>query len=267
MVYIFYILVGMAAGFLSGLFGVGGGIIIVPCLLIIFKNFNLFPMHSIMSIATATSLAAVIFTSASSALAYNKKRLINWQIFWEFIPGLIIGIILGNILIRFIPHNSLISAFAVFLTLIAIQIYFKKENGENEQSLKANNFKKIMFFILSIIIGLLSLIFGIGGGIILVPTFISLGLNIRNASGTSAMCGVFIAAIATLISIASNLNYQHLYSGVLGHVYLPCALIITSFSVFFAPIGVKVAGKFKQSTLRKLFSIVLIGVALHLLRI
>lgn len=265
MIYILYMLIGTTTGLLSGLFGIGGGIIVVPTLIIIFKTLNIFPINIIMPIATATSLAAVIFTSASSAYAYNKQNLIIWHIFWKFMPGIILGIILGKVLTLFISSNALIHGFAIFLLFVAIHVYFKKNKNNKIYLNKTNVPKKIISFILSICIGILAIFFGIGGGIIMVPTFIYLGLNIRNATGTSAMCGVLIASIASLFCMITNLNNNYTYPGLIGSIYWPGALIITSFSVFFAPIGVKIAGNFSQQSLQRFFSIILVFIAIHLL--
>lgn len=266
MIYILYIIAGILTGLLSGLFGIGGGIIIVPTLIVIFKNLNLFPADSIMPIATATSLAAVIFTSASSAFAYNKQKLIIWEMFWKFLPGIILGIIIGKILTKFLSSDTLINGFSIFLILIAIYIYLKKDKSNQISKSHLNFFKKALFLIISICIGILAIFFGIGGGIILVPTFLSLGLNIRNAAGTSAMCGIFISLAATIICIIANLGHNYNYPGLIGYVYWPGALIITTMSVFFAPIGVKIGGHFQQIVLRKLFAIILLCIATYLIK-
>jgi len=266
MFYILYILAGIITGLLSGFFGIGGGIIIVPTLIVIFKNLNLFPANLIMPIATATSLAAVIFTSASSAFAYNKRKLIVWAMFGRFMPGIIIGIIMGKILTQFLSSETLINGFAVFLILVAAYMYFKNDKNMQPTEHHLTFLKKILYLLISICIGILTIFFGIGGGIILVPTFISLGLNIRNAAGTSAMCGVFIASTATIICIIANLGHNYSNPGLIGYVYWPGALIITTMSVFFAPIGVKIAGNFPQNILRKIFAIILTCIAAYLMK-
>ncbi len=265
MIYFLYVLAGISTGILSGLFGIGGGIIIVPTLLIIFKNLHLFPINSIMPIATATSQAAIIFTSASSALAYNKQSLIIWPVFWRFLPGISLGIIFGKILAQYLSNETLIKGFAIFLIVIAIHLFFKKDKDATTHPQNMTLFTQILVFILSICIGILAMFFGIGGGIMIVPTFLFLGLNIRNAAGTSAMCGVFIALMATLICMIIKVDHHYTYPGLIGNVYWPVALIITSVSVFCAPIGVKIAGKFQQKILRKLFSIILTCIATHLI--
>lgn len=263
MIYIIYFLVGISTGLFAGLLGLGGGIVVVPSLLLIFKITGLFPDSNAMHIAVGTSLATMIFTSSASSYSYNRKRFVIWPILWRLLPGLSIGVIVGSIIARQISSQTLTDYFGIILILIAIHIFFRHKPSLDSEELKLDSLKKILLFFLSIVVGLLAAFFGLGGGILVIPTLIFFGLNIRQAAGTAAMCGLPSALLGTALFMISNAPIQ--IPGLIGFVYWPAAVIIATSSMLFAPLGVKVATNIPHKVLRRIFSITLITAGLNLI--
>lgn len=271
---ILYLIIGMFAGTLSGLLGIGGGLIVVPALLVIFKNTHAFSNEISMHVAIGTSLAIMLFTTASTAYAYSKRGFIVWSLVLKFFPGLCLGMCCGALIVNKVSSDSLITLFALFLVLIAISLFFSKRNTDNINQPKISRplilspIKLAALVFSSTCIGFLATIFGIGGGILMVPFFLFLGLNIREASGSSAICGMPIAIIGclllTYIGLEDTAN-THLAKGTLGFIYWPAVFIVASTSSIFAPLGARLAIHFKPYTLKKMLALLLIFNAINLL--
>src|SRR5579862_1938251 len=109
-----YLIIGAAAGIMSGLFGLGGGVIVIPALSYIFMRFTSIPSADTMQMAVGTSLAIMIFTAASALYAHHKRKSVNWVIFKMMMPGLMIGAVLGSIIAHFLSSNALKIIFGLF---------------------------------------------------------------------------------------------------------------------------------------------------------
>lgn len=258
---ILYLLTGIIAGLLSGLLGLGGGIVVVPILYLLFSP--LFPQVLVMHMAIGTSLAIMIFTTASSAYAYQRHKLILWPLFFRFIPGMILGTLAGSIIAMHISSHSLRISFAIFLFIIAIKMFFTKKI-EIKKELPN-------FFILSIaafITGILSGFFGIGGGTLMVPFFVYCNVAMQRASGTSAACGFLLSIIGTISLIMTGLpvtTNATILAGTTGFVYWPAVLPVAIASVLFAPIGTKIAIKISGKMLQRCFAVILVLTAIYLI--
>ena len=265
-----YLLIGMLAGTLSGMLGIGGGIIIVPCLILLFTSKHVFADQIIMQVAAGTSLAIIFFTSMVASRTYYQRGLIVWPLFRKFSPGVCLGIIIGAIVSDNISSAILIKAFAILLFLIAMYLMFYQASVSDNQDVKDKTIqdkrhlkavsKKYKIYIISFIVGLLSAIFGIGGGLLMVPFFLSIGLNIRETSGTSAMCTVPIATVATIMlsyTGMSSVYTSHSPFGTIGYIYWPAVLIVSSLSTIFAVVGVRLAIYCQPKTLKKILSVIL----------
>ncbi|MDP3705274.1 MAG: sulfite exporter TauE/SafE family protein [Legionellaceae bacterium] len=268
MIFILYLVTGALAGTLSGLLGVGGGIIVVPMLILLFKCTHAFSNVLIMHVATGTSLAIMMFTTASSANAYYRRDLIVWPIFFRFLPGLCIGMIVGSTLTKQLSSNILIELFAIFLIIIAIYLLVSK----SEPSTRASNVtlhkkklsvltaespnlhKELLFISIAISIGLLSTFFGIGGGLLMLPFFLFIGLSMHESSGTTSICGVPIAIIGTITLTLTGwgpVQGMDTPFGTVGYIYWPAAGMVSLTSVIFAPIGTRLAMWFQPKTLKR----------------
>ncbi|SIQ86702.1 sulfite exporter TauE/SafE family protein [Maribacter ulvicola] len=267
-IFIFYYLIaGAFAGILAGLFGIGGGMIIVPALIYIFKAQGI-PEAALTHIGIGTSLATIIITSISSLRAHDSRGAVNWSVWKRMAPGLVLGSLIGAGIASFIHGNSLQAIIGVGAFLVGLKMLFMKN-----QSFEENDFSKLPpptgQTILGGFIGIISAIFGIGGGTLTVPLLSNYGLKIQNAVGTSAACGLPIAsagAIGFLIFgqfLDPNIK-ETLPNGVLGFVHLYAFICVSLASFFTARIGAKIAHKLPAITLKKAFAVLLLIVGVKL---
>ncbi len=254
-----FVLAGASAGFVGGLLGVGGGLVTVPSMLIVFYLTGKLQMAHEMQVAVGTSLAAMMFTAASSALSHYFRKGIIWHLFLALSPGIVFGAILGAIVADDLPSSILKIIFGVCSFLIGLYFLCTKERKETDIEPKPRS--KTVFFSIGILTGFISSILGIGGGIITVPFLTSMKTPIRNAISTSAATGFLIALFGALSFMFLGLKQESL-GNTLGYVYLPAFLIIGIVSILFAPLGTKCAYTWPTSVLRKLFALYLIAVGL-----
>lgn len=267
--FIIFLAIGIAAGLLSGLLGIGGGIIVVPTLLMLFHHNQHFHDTDMMHIAVGTSLATMILTALSSTIAYQRHQAIIWPVFWRMLPGLCLGLVAGSTLTKQLVSTVLVNLFSAILTITAIQLIFSAHQQAKTIPRPIischSSREQLLIFIGSLIVGILSSLFGIGGGILLVPLFLMLGLTMRQSSGTSSICGMITAIIGTLLLSRNTLNSQYLYPHTIGYIYWPAALTIAIGSVCMAPFGTSLAFKLPIPALKRLFSIILLLSAWNLL--
>jgi hypothetical protein len=256
--FILYFAIGAMTGVLSGLIGVGGGVIIVPGLAFIFKQIGV-PSHIYMQMAAATSLAVVFVTSCFSVLIYQKKGDILWPVWRKIVSGLVAGIIIGAFISRFFSGRFLELIFAIFLLFISFRLFFPMEIKQ-----RSHLPRTLFLFFLGFLIGGLSGIVGVGGGVLLMPLFLYFNLPIRKASGTSIACVV-------IVSMMGSLTYAILkpagifISGAVGYLYFPAFLGVTLGSISFVFIGTSIAYRVNKEWLQRFLAFFLLFVAIGLL--
>lgn len=257
---ILYVLIGSVAGFTAGLLGIGGGLIAVPGILLVFHLLDV-PIEHSMQIAVGTSLAAMVFTSASSAYAHYRLKGIYWSVFFTLIPGVVLGAILGAIIADYLPSKQLAMIFGMLACVIGIYFLFPTAEEAIENVQYDSN-----VFLLSLIgffIGIVSSIMGIGGGIVTVPILLGRGVPLRNAISTSAAVGFAIAVAGAASFLLLGLKQQTL-NDTLGYIYVPASIMIGVTAVLAAPFGAKMAYKLPTEILRRVFGIylLLVGIAM-----
>jgi uncharacterized membrane protein YfcA len=256
-----YILLGTLAGTLSGLLGVGGGIIVIPAFLILFQSYGFSP-EILMHCAAGTSLAAMIVTSGFAVFAHYRNGAQFGKVLYKMIPGLIIGTALGSIAGFYINSQVLRSLFGLFLIWVAFKEFFiKRAIREPSQKLPAT---RVVFSGASGI-GIFSGLLGIGGGTMIVPFLEYIGIPIRRAISISTVCGLVIAVIGTISFILVGFNQPNLPPHSLGFVYLPAALGVSIGSPLFAFLGTYLHHRIKVTLLKRLFSIFVLIVGIKLL--
>lgn len=252
---IMYLAVGLIAGLLAGLLGVGGGLVIVPMLIFCFVKQGIQP-EVIMHLALGTSLASIIFTSISSFMSHHKRGAVDWPIVKRIVPGILIGTFLGTFVASRLSTGFLKGFFCVFLYSVATQMLLnKKPKASRELPGPAG-----MFGVGSTI-GVASALVGIGGGSLSVPFMLWCNVAAHRAIGTSAAIGFPIAIAGALGYVVNNLHAAGLPPHSVGYVYLPALLFIVCFSVLTAPLGAKLAHALPVDRLKRIFALFLYAVA------
>jgi uncharacterized membrane protein YfcA len=252
-VFINCLALGAIIGFMAGLLGIGGGVIAVPALLILLPRIG-FAVEVLPHVAIATSLAAILFTSLSSALAHHRRGNIPWPMFMPMLPGLVLGSICSGFIAQKISADQLQQIFAFFIILMAFQMIFSFRVTAENKALPSS----IILFLSSVFIAIIAALMGIGGGILLIPFLSWCGLQMRNAIGFSAASGVFISLFGSLGYVIAGWKVSNLPEGTLGYVYLPALIGIVVTSVLMAPIGVRAASHWPTPVLKKIFALLLI---------
>lgn len=254
------LLLGIIAGTLAGLLGVGGGIVIVPALVWIFRSRAEIPSASLMHIAIGTTLATIVITSISSIIAHHRRGAVLWSIVWQLTPGIIVGALLGAIIADTLPSETLRKFFAIFILIVSVQLVILTLPAPHRKLLG-----RLGLSITGAVIGSVSTIVGIGGGSLTVPFLIWCDIPIRNAIATSAACGFPIAVSGAVGFIVIGRHVSDLPAWTSGYIYWPAFIAIIPTTLLFAPLGAKLAHTLPVNTLKKFFAVFMAGVGINML--
>lgn len=255
--FILFAALGVFSGLIAGMFGVGGGVIIVPVLVASFMGYG-FDESIIIHLAIGTSLACIFFTGLSSANAHRKKQAIDFTLFKQVALGITLGALLGAMFAVQLDGNLLKIIIGVFALIMAVQIGFNFT-----LSLK-NNLSKGPYFV-GTGIGFLSSVLGIGGGIFSVPYFKSSGLSMTSSVGTSAACGIPIAFFGALGYFILGISNDSLPSLTLGYIYLPALFGITITSIISAQYGAFIAHYVSEYILKILMVSLMLLISIYMI--
>jgi uncharacterized membrane protein YfcA len=259
MEFLLYLVLGGFAGVLAGLFGVGGGIIIVPVLVFSFTAQG-FDAEALTHLAVGTSLATIVFTSINSVRAHHSVGAVRWAVFAWLTVGIVLGSGLGTLTASYIAGPHLQKIIGVFALLVSAQMALDlKPKARREIPGKPG------LTLAGLVIGWASAIFGIGGGSLTVPFLTWRSLSMQQAVATSAACGFPIAVASTLSFMILGWHDPLLPPHSLGFVYLPALLGIALTSMFFARFGARLAHKLSPRLLKRLFAALLFCVGLNFL--
>ena len=254
-----YLLLGGFAGITAGLFGVGGGLLIVPVLVFSFTAQGIDPLI-LTHLAVGTSLATIVFTSLNSILAHHRQGAVRWAVVRWMTLGILIGAALGSLTAAAIQGPMLQKIIGVFAIVIAVQMGFSLQPKSS-----AGVPGKPVLTVAGIVIGWASAIFGIGGGSLTVPFLTWRSVPIQQAVATSAACGLPIAIAGALSFAVVGWQDAHLPEWSLGFVYLPALVGIAITSMYFARIGAQLAHRLSPLVLRRLFALLLLSVGINFL--
>ena len=257
---LFYLTLGLFAGVMAGLLGVGGGLIIVPTLAWIFHHQQV-DDAIVMHLAIGTSLATIVVTSISSVRAHHRRGAVLWPIFWRLTPGIVVGAWLGAAIADALPSAVLSKVFAVFVLTVAAQMGFGAKPAPHRELPGTTG-----MLTAGGVIGAVSAIVGIGGGSLTVPFLTWCNTAIRQAVATSSACGLPIALAGALGFVVTGLNATGRPDWSLGYVYGPALVGITLTSMLSAPLGAKLAHTLPTEMLKKVFAafLTLVGVKMLL---
>lgn len=257
--WLLYLATGIFAGFLAGLLGVGGGLVIVPVLAFIFAAQG-FPAAQIMHLALGTSLASIMFTSISSLRTHHAHGAVNWQVVRGITPGIIAGTLGGTVVAAQLSSTFLKVFFVVFLYYVATQMIMNiKPKPSRELPGKAGMFGA------GSVIGAVSSLVGIGGGTLSVPFMTWCNVKLHQAIGTSAAIGFPIATAGAAGYVANGWALGTLPAYSMGFVYLPALAGLAVASVLTAPFGARLAHRLPVARLKKFFALLLYALGTRML--
>ena len=243
------LIVGVFAGLLAGLLGVGGGIIIVPALFQLFTVMDVDPAVR-MHLAVGTSLSTIIVTSISSLRAHNRKGAVDWGLLRSLGPGVAVGVIAGTVIAGVVSGAVLTAVFATLALLVAVYMAFAPEDLRLAEALPSGATR----FGLGGGIGGFSAMMGIGGGTLTVPSLVVCNYPIRQAVGTSAAVGLIIAVPGTIGFMISGFGAEGLPPLSLGYVSLLGFVVLVPMTALAAPWGAKLAHAIRPRLLRLCFA-------------
>lgn len=250
---------GVLAGFLAGLLGVGGGLVIVPVVVGVLSSANLGGEH-VQHLAVGTSLAVMVFTSFSSVLAHHRKGAVDWRIVRAMAPAIIAGTFVGSLLAGFIPGHVLRWFFVVYAYLVGLQLFFgaKPAASRNLPGLAGQ-------WGAGGVIGMISSWVGIGGGSMSVPFMSWCNVPVHTAIATSAALGWPIAVSGAVGYLLSGWGTAGLPWGSLGFIYLPATLALMLMTVLCAPLGARMAHALPVAGLKRAFAVLMAVMASQML--
>ena len=242
---------GLVIGYLAGLLGIGGGMLMVPFMVFVLGGKGV-DSAVLVKMAVATSLATICFTSIASVWAHHQKKAVLWPVALVLAPGILIGSLAGANLAVAIPAKALTIFFAVFVTFSATQMLLNKKPKPGRNLPHAAG----MFGVGSVI-GVISSMVGAGGAFISVPFMTWCNISIHKAVATSAALGFPIALAGTLGYGLAGLGRTDLPVGAWGFIYVPGLISIALGSMLTAPLGARTAHRMDIAPLKKIFALFL----------
>ncbi len=253
-------LLGLGSGFLAGLLGIGGGMVMVPFVTAILSARGVAAPLAI-KMAIATSMATIIFTSISSVRAHHKRGAVRWDIVRGLAPGIVLGAALASLgVFALLKGATLALLFAGFVGFSATQMFLDKKPAPSQTLPGLPGMVGA-----GTGIGFLSGLVGAGGGFISVPFMVWCNVAIHNAVATSAALGFPIALANGLGYVVSGYGLADLPPYALGYVWLPALAVIASCSVLTAPLGAAAAHRLPVKKLKKTFALILYVLAAYML--
>jgi uncharacterized membrane protein YfcA len=253
-----FLLTGVLSGLLAGLFGVGGGTIMVPALIFLFGHLGI-GGEWVPQLAIGTSLATIIGTGAASALAHHRRGAVRWDLVADLAPGIVLGTWAGAVVAGWLPGLWLKRLFAAFLTYVGVRILVPGRPVVHRPMPG-----RAGLWAVGGGIGALSALVGIGGGTLTVPFLARCGLDLRQAVGTSAACGLPIAIAGAIGYMVVGWDRAGLPAASTGFVYWPAVLLMLLASMPTAPLGARLAHTLPVALLKRAFGIFLLLIAARL---
>lgn len=246
---------GAAIGFAAGLLGIGGGMLAVPFMTVLFAA-QKFPPQHVVHMAIATSLATITFTSISSVRAHHKHGAVLWPVARQLAPGILLGSLAGAKIAGALPARWLTLVFALFVGLSATQLLLgRKPKATRQLPGPAGMFGA------GGVIGVVSAIVGAGGAFVSMPFMLWCNVRMHNAVATAAALGFPIAAAGTLGYVISGWHMTGITPGAIGYIHVPALVTLAAASVSLAPVGARLAHRLDTARLKRVFALLLYAIA------
>ncbi len=247
--------VGLLAGLIAGMLGVGGGIVMVPLLLVVFERFGLSDVDLLFHLAAGTSLAVIVPTSMSSTRTHSRHGNVIWKSALAMSPAGLLAVHLASVVAARTAGDTLRTAFGVLLICVSAQLLFytpRPRTGPSPIPLW------LTYVLIGAVAGGISYFFGVGGGIAAVPLLILLaGFTIHQAVGTSSALIVVLALYGTVRNVWIGAGLAGLPAYSWGYVNLLSAVCIMPTSIWMARVGANLANAVPALFLRRLFAVLL----------
>ncbi len=254
-----YLAMGLFVGFFAGLLGIGGGMILVSLMVMMFGEQG-FPPDRVVHLALGTSLASIVFTSVASVRAHQVHGAVRWDIVRRVTLGLVIGTLLGTLVAEQLESKYLAIFFVIFVYYSALNMFLDRKPKATRQFPGPVGMQAA-----GGLVGVLSALVGAGGGVVTIPLMTMCNVPMRQCVGTSAALGIPVALAGTIGFIATGIGKDHLPPLSLGYVYLPALVGIVVGTFVTVPFGARVAHALPVSTLKKVFAAIMFIVASRML--
>ena len=251
-----YLCIGAFAGVFAGMLGIGGGLLLVPALAMMFSAQGLVPATEVLHVALGTSMASIIFTALASIRTHHRHGAVRWDVVKIITPGIILGTALGALIASSVPVRPLAIFFTFFVCIVAVQMAMNLKPKPSRELPGAVGLGGV-----GLGIGILSSLVAIGGGSLTVPFLTWCNVRVQNAIGTSAAVGLPIALGGTAGYIFNGWSKAGLPAGSLGYVYLPALAVLVVATMMTAPFGARLAHRLPVATLKRFFSGLLVLLA------
>ncbi|WP_432473245.1 sulfite exporter TauE/SafE family protein [Amphritea sp. HPY] len=254
-----FVLLGSVVGFLAGLLGIGGGLVMVPVLTSLFV-WQGFPLESVVHLALGTSMASIIVTSISSMRAHHKKGGVLWSVVKLIAPGIVVGAFIATFIAAKLSAVFLATFFACFLVYASAQMFLNKKPKPSRSLPGAGG-----LFAAGSVIGSISALVSIGGGTLTVPFLSWHNVDVKKAIGTSAAIGLPISVAGTIGYLVNGWGVDIAGDYIFGYINLQAVILISIMSFLMAPVGAHVAHKLPVPILKKVFAVLLLGLAIKMI--
>lgn len=258
--FIFFIIIGSIAGLLSGLLGIGGGIIMVPGMLEFLNHQETQTSHA-MQISIGTALSGITIMSLISGLSHRKLGKIRWDLVANLAPGTVTGAMIGVYVGDMVPSTILKILFASVLLIVIFQVIFFGSPATRETPI----LKPWALMVSGLGIGVFSGLVGLGGGLMIVPLLMINGIPLTQCASTAIWCTLPTVSVATVTAMWTGFNEQDLLPHCIGYVYWPATLIMCGCALVTAPLGVRLAHSLPKLVIKSVLVVVLSLIFLRLL--
>ncbi|MEO8204347.1 MAG: sulfite exporter TauE/SafE family protein [Betaproteobacteria bacterium] len=257
-----FLAIGAVVGFMAGLLGIGGGMILVPILLFMFTAQGPaagFPQEHLMHMALATSMATIPFTSVSSVRAHHVRGGVDWTIVVGMLPGLAVGAMGAALVAGLIPGRPLAIFFAAFIFYAATNMFFNlKPAGTRVLP------GRLALGVVGALVSFLAAFVAAGAAFMTIPFMVWCNVPLKRAVGTAAAIGFPLGLAASIGYVFAGLRAGPLPPWSLGFIYLPALALIVIPSVFFAPLGARASHRMPIKGLRIVFALTLYAIAIRM---